>query len=251
MSQQIESLEPEMEAFLQQLVPNYKQQVQGATEEQINRIEEIAGCPLPRFYRWFISRMGTDMGPFSYPPIDFTAATIIDCYEQGLFQQNLSFMLIGYDSRDIPDHQFYDLECWKDDDMLVVSGVDTDNLWNQFETFREKLAHDLLIEFKLWKLPQLCKGFFKDEEGDVLAQLKPIMESLGFTSPITTGDFCVLYDRVDAAMTSSSFVEIDPGLDSIFFNLASSDEKSIRSIIGQIATKTSLSIKMDSWDPLL
>ena len=240
-----------MEALLQQLVPGYEQQVKGATEEQINRIEEIAGCSLPRFYRWFLLRMGADMGPFTYPPIDFTAATVIDCYERGLFSQDPSCLLIGFDSRDIPNHHYYHLGAQKNDDMFVASGTDTDNLWNQFETFREMLACDNLKKFKLWKLPQLCKGFFEDSGGDVVTQLKPVMESFGFKSPIPTGNICGLYDREDAALITNGFPKIGPKFDMLSFTLAGRDEKFIRSLLGQIATTSFLTIDVRKWEPPL
>ncbi|PRP93717.1 hypothetical protein ENSA7_81450 [Enhygromyxa salina] len=41
-----EDLEPELDELLLRIVPNLASQWRGATEQ-------IAGRPLPRFYRWF------------------------------------------------------------------------------------------------------------------------------------------------------------------------------------------------------
>ena len=59
-------MEPEMDRFLDELVPAARGTLAGATDEDIDRIEALAGLPLPRFYRWFLSRMGLNMGPFGY-----------------------------------------------------------------------------------------------------------------------------------------------------------------------------------------
>jgi hypothetical protein len=55
------TLEPEMESLLLRHVPKLDSQWEGASEDDIRAIEELAGQPLPRFYQWFLSRMGATL----------------------------------------------------------------------------------------------------------------------------------------------------------------------------------------------
>ena len=57
---QPQELEPEAEEFFLRLVPDLANQWKGATEDEIARLETIARRPLPRFYRWFLMRMGNE-----------------------------------------------------------------------------------------------------------------------------------------------------------------------------------------------
>jgi len=51
MPAQEQEIEAVMEAFLLRVVPGLAEQWKGATPDEIARIEEIAGRPLPSFYR--------------------------------------------------------------------------------------------------------------------------------------------------------------------------------------------------------
>jgi hypothetical protein len=245
-------IEPEMEAFLNQLIPNLDAQLQGATDEQIQRIEEIAGRPLPRFYRWFLKRMGTDMGPLSYPYLDFSASKILDCYAQGLVPRDPRYLLIGYSLDDhLPKHQFYDFGHPARDDARVTEGEDLDDeLYDLFETFREMIAWGELVRHRLNKFPQKCEGFFSTEGGDVLDQLDPLMVSLGFKSPIPTGPCCALYDEAQAALAMSNNPS-DYRPHRRRFSLAGSDTGSLRRLLGEITTGSSLEVEIKRWLPPL
>ncbi|MCX4242315.1 hypothetical protein [Paraliomyxa miuraensis] len=69
-----------MEALLLRLVPDLERQWEGATQDEIDRIEAIAGRPLPPFYCWFLIRMGHSMGSIAYPRLDFSAPKVLSCY---------------------------------------------------------------------------------------------------------------------------------------------------------------------------
>ncbi|WP_239014818.1 SMI1/KNR4 family protein [Archangium violaceum] len=71
-----------MEEFLLRVVPNLGQQWRGATPDAIARIEQMAGRPLPPFYRWFLSRMGQSMGRLAYPSLDFSAQRVLERYAE-------------------------------------------------------------------------------------------------------------------------------------------------------------------------
>ena len=110
-----------MEAFLLDLVPDLQDAWKGATEDELARIEAIAGRPLPRSYRWFLLRMGHDMGPLAYPTADFSAPEVLDCYDRGLFAPNPRFLMIGHESDEMmPLHFFYDFEHSVREDARVM-----------------------------------------------------------------------------------------------------------------------------------
>jgi hypothetical protein len=242
--------EPEIETFLHQLFPNLDEQIKGATDKEIQKIEEIAGQPLPNFYYWFLSRMGTDMGPLSYPVLDFSASKIISCYEKGLFQRHTRFLLIGYCTEDyLPQHLFYDFDFPVRDDTRVAEAEDlNDEMSDQFETLREMIAWNKLIKHKIWKFPQQCVGFFISKGEDILDKLNPVMTNLGFVSPIPTGNCCALYDSGKATLvTSSNPSTCTP--DSRLFTAGGINVEVLRYLLGDIATKTSLELEVTKWEP--
>jgi hypothetical protein len=114
-------LEPEVEDLLLRLVPELSQQWKGATPGEIDAVEAIAGRPLPRFYRWFLMRMGQDMGPIAYPVFDFAAPTVLACYSEELFPPHPRYLMIGYSLDEImPLHLLYDFEHPARDDARVT-----------------------------------------------------------------------------------------------------------------------------------
>ena len=58
---------------------------------------------MPEFYRWFLERMGTDMGSMSYDRMDFSAETILAIYENGDATPDGRHLLIGYDENELDD----------------------------------------------------------------------------------------------------------------------------------------------------
>lgn len=238
-----------MEELLHRLVPNLADRWQGATEDEIEQIERIAGRPLPRFYRWFLMRMGHSMGPITYPTLDFSAPKVLSCYAEELFVPHPRFLMIGYESDEImPLHLLYDFDYPARDDARVtkrhyLGGT----VYNQYETFREMIAYGKFWMFRVEKLSQRCFGLFVDEGGDVLAQLNPLMESLGFRNPIPTGRCCALYEGTEAAMVTSSTPGDEPRIHG--FHLGGNDARVVRKILGEIKMETSLKVEVKSWEP--
>ena len=116
-----QELEPEIEELLLRLMPDLADRWKGATEDEIERLETIAGRELPRFYRWFLLRMGHDPGPLDYPTLDFSVPTILSAYEEPLFPPARRFFMIGYETNDMmPLHLLYDFEREVRDDAMVT-----------------------------------------------------------------------------------------------------------------------------------
>ena len=246
-----QDLEPETEALLLRLLPELPLHWHGASEEEIARMEAIAGRPLPRFYRWFLSRMGREMGPITYRSLEFSVAKVLSCYDAGLVRPNPRFLLIGYENDEVmPLHLFYDFDFPARDDARVVKRHFLGGpIYNSFDTFREKLAWGEFLVSRVEKLPQRCEGSFRGT-GDVVKGLDSVMESLGFKKLIPTGDCCALYDREDAAMSISRTPAEPPNL-LHFFDLAGPTTGMLRRILGTIGMETRFDIEIESWTPPL
>ncbi|WP_395805218.1 SMI1/KNR4 family protein [Archangium minus] len=234
------------------IVPGLAEQWQGSTPEEIAQIERIAGRPLPSFYRWFLSRMGRSMGPLAYPTLDFSAQTVLACYADGLVTPHPRFLLIAYESDEMmSQHLFYDFNASTREDALVTKrDAEGGELFDMFGTLREMLARDALFRFRVCKMPQQCEGAVKGNNPDFLSRLDSVMSSLGFTKPISTGRRCRLYDRPDAAMICDGLPR--SGLDNrLNFTLGSGSAGTLRKILGEIATESSLEVKVFTWTPVL
>lgn len=247
-----QELEPELEALLLRLVPELAGGWQGASLQEIDRIEALAGRPLPRPYRWFLMRMGGSMGPLQYRSLDFSAAQVLSCYEQGLIRRDPRLFMIGYETDEImPLHLFYDFDHpARDDARVTLIHAMGGARHAQFDTLREMLAWGGLSTLGIGKLPQVCRGSLRGESGAVLSQLDAVMFPLGFKKPIPTGVNCGLYERGDASLSASATPR-DPPDHLHFFNFGAADAGTLRRILGVIANESSLEVTIKSWTPPL
>ncbi len=254
MPAQAQEVEAAMEAFLLRVVPGLADQWKGAMPDAIARIEQIAGRPLPPFYRWFLSRMGKSMGALAYPTLDFSAQRVLDCYDEGWVERHPRLLLIAHDSHGMmPRPHFYDLDAPARGDALVASkeeGADEDDLYEHFETLREMLAWSALSRFRLNKAPQICRGTFYGDHPNLLALIEPVMNRMDFTQPISTGPYCGLFERDDAAMLCMGTPKQD--LDKVrSFKFSGTTAGVLRKVLGEIAAATSLEIDVGEWVPAL
>lgn len=247
------SLEPAMDELLDKLIPGSLEKLEGATAEQIEKIERIAGRPLPNFYRWFLSRMGRSMGPFTNPGLDYSASTIIDCYAEELFPPDQRFLMIGYETDEMmPLHLLYDFDYPARDDARVVTmeALDTE-MYIRFDTFREMIAWGEFLRLRVRRTPQQCRGLFEDPGEDVLMQLQPAMARLGFEAPapVPTGPRCALYEAAAASMVTSATPDDAPRIH--IFRIGADNAGTIRRVLGEIAAETALEVKIKEWTPPL
>ena len=240
-----------MEELLLRLVPDLHQHWKGVTEDEIERIQEIAGHPLPRFYRWFLLRMGHSMGPISYPTLDFSASKVLACYAEELFLPYPRFLMIAYESDDVmPLHLLYDFKYpARDDAMVTKRHANGGATYDRFETFREMLAWGEIWSRGVDTRAQRCGGLLRTTSGIVKDELDPVMKSLGFTTPIPTGPYCGLYEGDQASMVTSRTPGDEPDLHS--FDLGGPSAGRLRRILGEIATETSIEVKVKEWEPPL
>lgn len=245
-------LEPEMERLLARLVPDFTSQVEGATLDDIATLERLAGQPLPRFYQWFLWRMGGNMGPFAYRSLDFSAKRILAAYEDGTFKTDPRLLMIGYETDEIyPVHIAYDFDHTARDDARVTRATDEPLLEDQsFETFREMLTYGALSRTTVSVQAQRLEAVLSDRSARaVTSQLRPVMAKLGFTSPIETGEYCSLFERQDAVLVGFMYLGSSPAMQAV--SMGAPSQAAIRSILGEITSETGLEVGIDEWDPPL
>jgi hypothetical protein len=243
-----------MERLLESLSPDGLARLQGATEDEVAQIERFAGRPLPKFYRWFLRRMGRNLGPFSSVTLDYSAPTILSCFaDEEMFPPRQRFHLIGFETNDMmPLHLRYDFEFpTRDDARVVLMEAPEGDVYQQFETFREMFAWGKFRVLRVEKFTQKCHGLFVDDDGDVVMKLDPILKSLGFENAyaVPTGPLCSLYNRANAALVAHSTPGFEPSVHS--FSFGGSDAAVLRRTLGEIATESSISVQVKRWEPPL
>ena len=244
--------EADVERFLTRLIPTLARGWRGAEDSQIARIEELAGRPLPGFYRWFLQKMGNSMGPLVYASLDFSAARIIQAYDECLVVPDPRYLLIAVESDpQMPLHQFYDLDTPMSDDALVISRpAEGGSGQVNFETLREMLTWGALVNFRILKSAQTCKGNFKTNIANLMEQLEPSLNRLGFLPTLPVGRYCGLFERNDMAMACSATPAPDDDR-LLFFRLGGEDHGAMRKVLGEIALGAGVACKVKSWEPPL
>ncbi|WP_434416991.1 SMI1/KNR4 family protein [Nannocystis pusilla] len=227
-------------------MPNIEDGWDGAPQEEIAEIEAIAGRPLPNFYRWFLRRMGRYMGALSFASIDFTAGRVIDTYRVEIKQPDPRYLLIGYQTDPmVPMHVWYDLERPARDDSLVFDReIEGKLVQLGFETLRELLAWKAMFNFKLPTLPSRCKGKLRADNTGIGAQLARVLSDHGFEHPLSTGPFCGLFDRPDAAMICRASPQ-GSDTDRLYFRLAAASDSSLRRLLRVVEKEADLEVEVD------
>jgi len=249
------SLEPEFEAWLRRQYPSIESEWEGATDEDIARVEAIAGQPLPRFYRWFLSTLGGEPDALPEIPKVYRACSIgvvLGAYDRGeLARVGPPFLFIG----EIEDPMmtmsfFYDLSQPIRDDAMVLTQVTGGGLTKTAETLRERLAWSTIIVARVLEYPQQCSGWLKSPSGEVMARLEPVLADLGFVAVVPHGPFCGAYEREGAALA----LKVEPEAehrDLLTFDLGGLDSKTLRRILGTLSTEGEIEVKISEWKPPL
>jgi len=249
------SLEPEFEAWLRRQYPDDEAEWEGATEENIARVEAIAGQPLPRFYRWFLSTLGGDPESLPEVPKVYRACSVdivLGAYERGeLARVGPPFLFIG----EIEDPMltmsfFYDLSRPIRDDAMVMTHYTGMGMSESSETLREWLAWASLLGTRVLKSPQHCSGRLESPSGAVMAQIEPVLATLGFVEVVPHGPFCGAYEREDAALA----LKVEPEAESddlLIFVLGGPDAKTLRRLLGTLSTEGEIEVKISKWKPPL
>lgn len=248
----MQSLEPEVEQFLARIAPGAPLSLGGATQSEVDRIERIAGQPLPRFYRWFLGAMGRSMGELAHPSQDFSVGRVLACYAGGKVKPKPGLLFIGYDDDEMTAlHYFYDLSRpVREDARVFRAAFDCSGRMEEAETLRELLLGGLFDHLRVSVFPQRCDGTLKDDGFDAFVQLDPLMGSLGFRIPFSMGRFRRIYERSDAAMMCMVSPKEEPWKFRAF-SFGGARPKELKYVLRAIERDTPLVVDVENWDPPL
>ena len=245
----VNELEPELDELLQRLIPNITNEWKGAESEEIDLIErmikKVSGQEMPKFYRWFLMRMGQSMGSLETPGLDYSASTVISLNEDEVHNNDEDqFFLIAHSTDEVlPLNMYYDLEYpIRNCARVTKRASDGGDDFKQFETFREMIAWNSMLTFRVEKFPHLCKGTLYDERGEnVFLKFDPVMTSLGFEkSSIPTGSLCGLYDSKESAMVTLDSIDFGSEISDGFAFTLGGEARTLRAILGRIDAETDL-----------
>lgn len=201
-------LEPELETFIQRMLPARAAARRGATQREIDAIEQLAGQPLPRCYHWFLATMGHCTGAVTNYIWDFTAPTILLNHAEGGYRPNPRRHVIGCSTDGMmPLALCYDLTQQAAGDALVLIGrVESEHVY--FGSLRELIAYGIVITHAVDTRAPGWSGTFDCPVDQVLVHLERSMNELGFEAPIPTGQRCRIHQREDVLLAA----ENHPGL---------------------------------------
>jgi hypothetical protein len=237
-----------LEALLLRMAPQAQQQWEGASADEIDRIQQLAGQDLPSFYRWLLGRVGRNAGPLPEIYRAFYARNVIEAHRTEFEPDPPILFIARLDDPLFPLYLYYDLSKQVRDDAWVDGHQADGGLTDSTETLRELLAWMSVLVLRIQPSPQKCDGTFVDRDGDVSAQLTQAMTSLGFTEPIPTGSFCKIFERDGATLVGK--VSAQPkNAYMLTFHFGGPDAGLLRRVLGEIALQTQIKITVSEWTP--
>lgn len=247
-------METEVQAYLARVVPDLERSWSGARQDEIEQLAAIAGRPLPAFYLWFLATMGRSIGRLADRRWDISAARVLARYRDGSVSPHPRYLLIGEEPDQVmPMLLFYDLDRPTRDDAMVVSRPAAGGaLQPDYETFREMLTIYATLRFKVTQSPQRCRGSFTTNQDQLVVDtVTAVLHRLGFSTPVIAGAYSAIFERGDASMSCRvSPNEVAKG-DLIFFEIGGPTSAEVRSVLGELADSTSVTVEIREWIPAL
>lgn len=244
-------LEPELEALLLRWVPDMSSRWRSASEPDIEAIERIAGCELPRCYRWLLLRLGEGWDDIGFGTHDFSARTIVQGHARGVFPPHEGMMCIANDTAEWqPQLRYYDLaHPAKEDAPVFMAGPEEADFMPEFQTLRELIASATFNNHRIQPMPFQCTGLLvAEDQGDALQVLAPLFDELGFSVPVPCGPLCLLYD--DGTLAFSSYRNPARRTPYVLpFRLGGPSLGALRRLLGLVSTSTSLVTENLRWTP--
>ncbi|QRK12465.1 SMI1/KNR4 family protein [Archangium violaceum] len=151
--------------------PAFTGRIQGASPEEIARLEQLSERKLPDVYRELLSHMGRDMGGIGIAAVEFEINNLLRFLEEegSAYDWPSRFLMIAEHKQDPYYHYFLDLDTLNDDgDCRVVSFDSTLEAHELDERHVHEQAPSLKALFL--KLAFLCKclGRFHHQEIAIL-----------------------------------------------------------------------------------
>lgn len=247
-----EASQPELELLLERYVPDMASRWSRASDADIAALETLAGGPLPDCYLWMLQRLGRGWSDIAYGSLDLSARTVVQAHARELFPPHEGRLGIGIDTDPWqPQLRYLDLEAAADGDApVLVADPDDGELSVEYETLRAFIGVAAFNGHRLRPMPVKLEGVFLGSDGSaVLDELEPLVEDLGFRSPLATGAYCTIYDDGEVALSSYCKPSPQHRFDVLPFRLGADTEAALRKLLGIITTSTDLVTHDLVWMP--
>lgn len=253
---------PQVEALLEFLHPGFSRLVEGNTDAEIEALQAlVAPEPLPEFYRWFLKRMGRNLGPFVYPRHDFSASTLVALHQEGVLEPDPDHeeLLIGFDHTYTyvgPVHMVYNFTKRTAFDAQVDSGTVEGSIGSVLsETFVELFCYHKFHAHRIDCFPAYLRCILETDwahyqpvpDGhSLLDELEPALLSMGFESMLSHGIRGGLYNRADIALVTSASQRRETAPLHVV-TIGGESEAAIKLVLGEVLAQTGLTMSRPKW----
>jgi hypothetical protein len=231
--------------------PEYPRKIYGATETEIERLEQLSRRTLPKNYKEFLKHMGRDMGDLVIPRSDFNISTVLKTYEDDEYSPPENYLFIGAFTQD--PHEDYYLERKSDvevdcrvvrfpfdadlsvpDSIYVAYSSLSDMLFSY--AFKDKRMSLLPAQARL--IPLVSEKALESGESttDSLHIIGGLAARMGFTRLPHTSSHLPMHDRSDAAILGKQ----NPVSHGLNVYVAASTERTLKHLVQVITDHTQL-----------
>lgn len=243
----------ELMDYIQTYDPGFPAKVQGASEEEITRLERLAGGSLPARYTDFLRSMGASMGDLQYPDTDFRIGRILKLYETSKRRPPPRYLLIGVQVVETYDRYLLDRGAGAGGEDCPVIQADIEEPFetaDMLHTLYPSLKDMLFLQAFSMKrmsllahrrsfLPSLVdsgKGRLRSVPPNLVDSISRVMSHLGFERLPHTSSLNLLYERGDAAL----YVSRNPQGYGATAELAAQEEREFKRLTEIILDNTAL-----------
>jgi len=227
----------ELLAFISRYEPGFPQRIRGATEKEIEKLERLAGQPMPAAYREFLAAMGKDAGDSHSGNEDLRFQLVLRFYEMYGKSWSRDYVFIGQLNVEPPVDYYLELSEPNAPDGRVV-GVDQggrparDEVWPYFPSLKDMLFSRAFYNLRVARLPYRKtftprlvnqKGGGEPEVATTLGAVSEVAIKLGFRKLPYTTPRNPMFERRDAVLLGNQH----PHGDGFSFELAADKENEL------------------------
>ncbi|MFL5345327.1 MAG: SMI1/KNR4 family protein [Hyalangium sp.] len=231
----------ELMEYIRQYDPAFSSRVEGASQEEVARLEQLVGQPLPARYKQFLRTLGRSMGDLQAEDTDFRIERVLKFYENSKRRPPARYILIGAQVADTYDQYLLDRAAASGEEDCAVVQADpaepftsTDYIHTLYPSLQDMLfvlafstKRMAMLPHRRDFLPSLVdsgKGRLRIVPSGLLDSLEGILGRLGFQKLPYTSALNPLFERGDAALYASR----SPEGDGVTIELGAEDQREFR-----------------------